>query len=441
MKNNKLFAFILIVFILIFKIFTTLLANYYYENKILNVELNDENKISIKLKNNNISYCYMGENLNNVKWTKSENKECILEYKENNNKFYIKNLFGKIFEYDNSYDLTKVTELNIKNSKMYLAINGTEKLEYKYETLGKVKEEIIFKSENNDIATVDNLGNITGVSNGETKIKVIYKNKETSIEVVVTDMIDIMPNEYNFDREFLSCNRYTKEENDFLDEILKDRVNDAGYKTRAGVVAAARFLALEFPYKIGYFSENGRLNDYGAHLHADGEGRYYHQGLYLNESRYENITTSVRGPGTWGCDIYSIPSGTYVENGLDCSGFITWILYNGGFDCGDIGAGLTTTPDMTDLGKKIWLTKSISENKIKAGDLLSGAGSSGGHIALVAGFDENNYYIAESLWRGSGYFGSIIRTYKKYDLANYFYWHIDMDDYYKKDGNYTEYWN
>ena len=254
-------------------------------------------------------------------------------------------------------------------------------------------------------------------------------------------MIELMPDEYNYDRKFLSCNQYTKEDNDFLDEILKDRINDAGYKTRAGVVAAARFLALEFPYRIGYFSENGRLNGYGAHLYADGEGRYYHQGLYLDESRYDNITTSVRGPGTWGCNIYSIPSNTYVSNGLDCSGFITWILYNGGFDCGDVGAGLTYTHDMTDLGEQIWITKSIFENSIKAGDLLSGAGSSGGHIALVAGFDENNYYIAESLWRGSGYFGSLIRTYKKEELANYFYWHIDMYEYYSEDGNYTEYWN
>ena len=75
---------------------------------------------------------------------------------------------------------------------------------------------------------------------------------------------------------------YTKEQNDLLDEILKDRINDAGYKTRAGAVEAARFLSLEFPYRIRYFSENGRGNT----NKVEGEGRYYQVGLYLDESRF-----------------------------------------------------------------------------------------------------------------------------------------------------------
>ena len=48
-----------------------------------------------------------------------------------------------------------------------------------------------------------------------------------------------MPQNFNNSKSYLPCGRYTKEENDLLDEILKDRINDAGYKTRAGVVAAA----------------------------------------------------------------------------------------------------------------------------------------------------------------------------------------------------------
>ena len=29
-----------------------------------------------------------------------------------------------------------------------------------------------------------------------------------------------------------------------------------------------------------------------------------------------------------------------MPNGLDCSGFVTWSLYNSGLDVGDIGAGI-----------------------------------------------------------------------------------------------------
>ena len=82
-----------------------------------------------------------------------------------------------------------------------------------------------------------------------------------------------------------------------MDAILEDRVNDAGYQTRAGVVAAARFLGLEFPYRINYFTENGRMDScYGGKI--DGEGRYYHKGLYLDESRFSQIEKSWAGPAT-----------------------------------------------------------------------------------------------------------------------------------------------
>lgn len=54
--------------------------------------------------------------------------------------------------------------------------------------------------------------------------------------------------------------------------------------SRAGVAEAARFLTLEFPYRIGYFNENGRLANPPK---VDCEERYYHKGLYLHSSRFE----------------------------------------------------------------------------------------------------------------------------------------------------------
>ena len=128
------------------------------------------------------------------------------------------------------------------------------------------------------------------------------------------------------------------------------------------------------------------------------------------------------------------------RNGFDCSGFISWIIYNGGYECEDLGAGVSTIPDMTDLGDRILLSTSVINKTIKAGDLLSGDYSEGGHIALVAGIKDNNYYVAESLWFGGTLNGAQIRKYTPSELMNNFYWHVDMDKYYIDDGNYTDFW-
>lgn len=336
--------------------------------------------------------------------------------------------------------LWEIVNFNVINKEIYLAIDGSEYINYNLDVIGKLEETVSFISENEDIATVDDNGKVIGKNIGSTTIKVTIADKVQEVIVTVTNLIEVIPNEYNTKKKLLTCNQYTEEQNDLLDKILENRVSEAGLKTRAGVVAAARFITLEFPYKIGYFSENGRVTTYGYTNYVDGEGRYYHKGLYLHKSRFTNIKRSMYGPNTWGCGIYSYVSEGIRRNGFDCSGFIAWILLNGGFDSGDIGAGISNIiTDMTDLGTKINLKTSIQNNNIKVGDLLSGPKSTGGHIAMVVGIKDNNYYVAECLW-GNGYYGAIIRTYSQDNLTNYFYWHIDMDVYYQEDGNYTEYW-
>ena len=41
----------------------------------------------------------------------------------------------------------------------------------------------------------------------------------------------------------------------------------------------------------------------------------------------------------WGAPINELSTGIIRSNGLDCSGFVSFALYNAGFDPGDIGAG------------------------------------------------------------------------------------------------------
>lgn len=334
----------------------------------------------------------------------------------------------------------EILSFNVFNEEIYLALNDTKKIEYELEIDSNYEEPLIIKSENENIASVDELGLVTAKNIGSTTIELKIKDESRKILVIVTDLINKMPEKYDRNKSILPCNKYNEEQNNLLDKILKNRVEEAGFSTRAGVLAAARFLTLEFPYKIGYFSENGRANKNGYTNYVDGEGRYYHEGLYLHKSRFVNIKKSMYGPNIWGCPIYSYVSEGTRRNGFDCSGYIAWVLLNGGFNPGDIGAGISNVlTDMTDLGEKKSLTNSLNNNELKAGDLLSGPNLTGGHIAMVIGLKENKIYVTECLWGSIGY-GAIISTYSKESLKNNFKWHIDMDSYYKEEGNYTEYW-
>lgn len=143
----------------------------------------------------------------------------------------------------------------------------------------------------------------------------------------------------------------------------------------------------------------------------------------------------------WGCSMYSKPSGKYRKNGLDCSGFTTWAILNGGFDIGDLPAhaGKNSAYNLNDIGKEVKLTRKVAlSGKIKAGDLLGEVTVSEGHSALVVGIDDDYYYVAESLWISP--LGVNINKYKKGDVHKYFETVNLMDSYYKKQGNYTAMW-
>ncbi len=347
---------------------------------------------------------------------------------------FLKNEDNVITEVKKAEIFGIVSNVKLNKSLIYLAINATYTPTLTYDLLGHYSDSPYWYSDDENIATVNQSGKITGIKKGETKIHVKVLDNEATIDVVVTNLIVKKPKKYDKSKPYLPCGRYTKEENDLLDKILEDRVNDVGYRTRASVVEAGRFYTLEFPYILEYFNENGRLSGNGI----DGEGRYYHKGMYLHKSRFKNITKSATGPQIWGCSLYSRPAGRFKKNGLDCSGFISWILYNGGFDVEDIGAGVTPVKNLTDYGDKRVLTKSLMDSgRIKVGDLLSSGGVWGGHIALIIGIDKKNYYVAESLMSDPNVG---IRVYSKASFIKRFYWVMLMDSYYKKDGKLTNMW-
>lgn len=347
--------------------------------------------------------------------------------------FKDKNIKDK--EYKVSNYLNNDHTFKFNKDLIYLIVGEEKEIEYTSAKNMNYK----FQSENPEILKIE--GNkMIGLKPGKTEV--YPNNSKKSLTVVVTDLLKKAELK-EVQKPTIPCGYYTKEQNELLDQILKSKIDDVGVKTRAAAVTAARFLALEFPYQIPYFYENGRVHSSGVN-YVDGEGRYYHQGLYLNEYKFESIKASISGPATWGCPLtnweddpewgyyYGVP----VPNGLDCSGFLAWVLYNVGFNPGDIGAGETEYPyQMTDLGEFTLLTKELINSKtIKAGDLLN----FWGHISIIVGIDNNHYYVAESL---QNFKGLIVKAYPKQEVMDTFKYVVLMDSYYKKDGNYTEHWN
>ena len=228
-----------------------------------------------------------------------------------------------------------------------------------------------------------------------------------------------------------------------IDSALAQKVALAGEGTRAGAVAAARFLALEFPYRVPYYFENGRMSPHPGRPICDGEGRYYHKGLYLSEDKFEDLKVIRFGPATWGEKIinweekYHFKRGDYYPNGLDCSGFVSWSMYNGGNDVGDMGAGTAadrTGNNMCELGELIPITKDLMmSDRVKAGDLIG----TDGHIAIIIGITDEYVYIAESLITSVRVMRKPRSHVKALGLCDFV---VLMDGVYAAEGNYTAFW-
>lgn len=319
---------------------------------------------------------------------------------------------------------TKKQILKINTDTIYLTIDET------YTLTPKVK--VVYNVTNPEIISIKN-NTVTALKDGNTKIEVTYKEEKEVIDVVVTNLYTLP--KINNKKPYLTCNLYTAEEESILDSSLKFKINSSGYKTRAGVVTSARFLTLQFKNRISYFYENGRLVNYGDQDYADGEGRYYHKGLYLTENKFSKIKSSVHGPAPWGCPLLTDVFNRKEPNGLDCSGFVSWALLNGGYDVGDVGAGINEdrTDDLDDLSTKMKLTEeTFNASLVKPGDLIGRYG----HIGIIIGKEDSTFYIAESLD-----YDLHVLTMTRDEIIESDWLYIElMDDYYKKDGNLKEMW-
>lgn len=298
-----------------------------------------------------------------------------------------------------------------------------------------------FVSSNEEVSTVNDN---TIHANGKGEALVSISGGKETLKVIVTDLVHL-PVFEGQNKPRLTCHAYTEEEAMLLDKLLDFQVRKAGNSTRAGAVAAARFLTLELPYRVPYFYENGRLDPKTAVHIVDGEGRYYKKGLYLSDNKFSDISSTWKGPAIWGCPLMNLEedeeSGYYPGqmrgNGLDCSGFVSWTLVNGGFDPGDVGAGENEgIYQLTDTGEWTKLTPDlINSGKIKVGDLFN----YWGHISILVGMDDENFYVAESL-QYHWFDGATVKQYAKNKVTNTFDYVVLMDSFYKEDGNLTNMW-
>lgn len=454
MKKNNKFIIISLVALIFFLILTGILgvmetAKIKIKNISINDEINDDKTKTINIEVHNplkkkIS-CTITEteklSNENIFWQRAKNDICSFDVNAGNYYIFIKDEKNNIMRVKtDEVDINLILDLTLNREKIFLTLGETYQIINEITSIGEVDKTLTYTSTDENIATVAD-GLITPIANGTTTISVTTTNNITkNVEVIVTDLYRKASQDNN--KTKLQCGIYSKEQNDMLDEILKFKVEEAGGEgTRGAVVATSRFLILEFPYRIDYFFENGRLNTHGERTYVAGEGRYYKKGLYLNEDRFQYLEAIDHGPATWGCPLMNwqdesgYKPGVKYPNGLDCSGFVTWALYNAGLDVGDSGAGDTYwTDDIGDLGIHHELTKDFVLNgSYKVGDLIG----RDGHIALIAGIDDEKIYIAESLVGGV-----VIKEFTKNGSELYkLYSYINtMDEIYKGEGNYTNMW-
>ena len=284
-------------------------------------------------------YQVISEDGSSTNWIEISNENQI-EASENIKYSQIKDEKHESEMFDIENYLNAIYELKVKTTmdKIMLTKGEVKELEIERKCVGNPLNEIRISVDDTSVLNVSN-HTITALEPGRVSLTVSDSDgHEIVIPVTVTDLITLP--QIDKSKKFLNkANVYTEEEAHLLDELLEYKVKEAGEGTRDAVVAVAKFITMEFPYRIPYFYENGRYQENDYSQPCDGEGRYYHKGLYLSEDKYETIKDSRAGPGMWGAPLRELSTGTTRPNGLDCSGFVSWALYNAGFDPGDFGAG------------------------------------------------------------------------------------------------------
>ena len=234
-------------------------------------------------------------------------------------------------------------------------------------TLGK-KHDNCFPSTNSD-KVIDKIMEIdkkikTLVQKIDTTVN-IYSQAEISLErdfiIESKGLRNVYKEQFNSNKEITpgyDAEYYQK----ILDSLLN---NTKG--TRAKSTAAAIFLATSFPH-LPYFWGGG------------------HESISIGVDPSWGIEKTVTAGG-------HETTGTKQPNSLDCSGYVSWALKNGGYD---IDSPMVTT-ELEKLGTTKPL-KGANPETIKNGDF----GYMDGHIGMVVNVEDNKVTIAHCSGSGNG---------------------------------------
>lgn len=191
---------------------------------------------------------------------------------------------------------------------------------------------------------------------------------------------------------------------DEMNQYIFSQVEKSGISTRNGVVTAASSLISGIYNKTGYKLPYELLPS----------GKYSGYGIDPN----------------WGTNTGRTD---YPLNGLDCSGFVSWAIHNGGF-----AYDVKSAKGWGDAGTKRSWSKGITDNTAQPGDLIYNAPASEngttGHIRMIIEVTSDGYVVAEASGKNNGV---RINTISFTSTGSYYL--VNMTDYYNNATKVTDY--
>ncbi len=189
-----------------------------------------------------------------------------------------------------------------------------------------------------------------------------------------------------------------------FNQYIYDQVIKSGLGTREGVVAAATSLI------SGFYSQTGYILPYELYP----SGKYSGYGIDPN----------------WG---NNTGRSDYPSEGLDCSGFISWAIHNGGF-----AYDVRSASGWGNAGIKRAWSKGMVDSSARPGDLIfnepSSSNGTTGHIRMIIGVSSDGYVVAEASSRKNG-----VRIVTVPFQSTGSYYLVDMSSYYANATRVTDY--
>lgn len=200
-----------------------------------------------------------------------------------------------------------------------------------------------------------------------------------------------------------------------FNEYLLTNILAAGVGTRDAAVAAAISLVWTL------------YDAYGLRIPYTMCGQHYCSDVYMKDTTTNVNRSAISFYGidpNWGVELnpYRYIDSLYSRYGPDCSGFVSWILHNAGFDNSHVLGAVA----QGEMGPQYSLSSFVGQ----PGDVLSNSE----HIMFIVGVDTQNklYYVAHA---SGGSSGTKIST---LSFSNTSYKITDMSSWYAEHAVYTE---